>query len=121
MSRTGILLAGLAGASALLATPIEAQVTVADFYKDKTVTILVGSTAGGGVDVYGRLVGRHIGRHIPGNPKVVVSNMPGAGSMVAARHIYAAAPRDGTQMPIVIPSALTEPLLGAAPTPNFEA
>lgn len=107
-------------AIAIHAAPVAAQTSVAEFYKDKTVTVLVGSTAGGGVDVYGRLVGRYIGRHIPGNPKVVVSNMPGAGSMVAARHIYAAAPRDGTQMAIVIPSALTEPLLGATPTPNFE-
>lgn len=104
----------------LTAAPCLAKDPVEDFYRDKTVTLLVGSTAGGGVDVYGRLVGRHIGRHIPGNPNVVVSNMPGAGSMVAARHIYAAAPRDGTQLAIVIPSALTEPLLGATPTPNFE-
>lgn len=109
-----------AAAVTLLSAPAAAQDAVAEFYRDKTVTLLVGSTAGGGVDVYGRLVGRHIGRHIPGNPKVVVSNMPGAGSMVAARHIYAAAPRDGTQLAIVIPSALTEPLLGATPTPNFE-
>lgn len=111
--------AGIMAVGATLAAPAAAD-SVSDFYKDRTVTVIVGSSPGGGVDVYGRLLGRHIGRHIPGKPKVIVSNMPGAGSMVAARHIYAAAPRDGTQMAIVIPSALTEPLLGATPTTGFE-
>lgn len=120
MSRSVAVTACLALLGAWPAAPAAAQDAVAEFYKDKTVTLLVGSSAGGGVDVYGRLVGRHIGRHIPGSPRVVVSNMPGAGSMVATRHIYAAAPRDGTHMAIVIPSALTEPLLGASPSPSFD-
>ena len=60
-----------------LAGPAHAQ-PVEEFYRGKTVTVLVGFTAGGGYDVYARLLGRHIGRHIPGNPSVVVQNMPGA-------------------------------------------
>ena len=68
--------------------PAHAQDAVAAFYKDKTVTVVIGSTPGGGIDTYGRLVARHIGKHIPGNPRVVPSNMPGAGSLVATAHTY---------------------------------
>jgi tripartite-type tricarboxylate transporter receptor subunit TctC len=67
-----------------------------DFYKGKTVTIVVGFSAGGGFDTYSRLIGRHIGKHIPGNPNVVVENRPGAGSLIAANYIYNQAPKDGT-------------------------
>jgi tripartite-type tricarboxylate transporter receptor subunit TctC len=69
---------------------------VADFYRGKTVTLVVGYGPGGGYDVYARLVGRHLGRHIPGNPNVVVQNMPGAGSLRAVNWLYNLAPRDGT-------------------------
>ncbi len=101
----------LAGA----ALPASAQDAVAQFYRDKTVTIVIGSTAAGGVDVYGRLIARHIGRHIPGNPKVVPQNMPGAGSIVAAQHIYTAAPKDGTQIGTVLSGAIFDPLVSDGP------
>ncbi|MBI2189456.1 MAG: hypothetical protein HYU37_20355 [Acidobacteria bacterium] len=67
-----------------------------EFYRGKTVSIIVGSGAGGGFDTTARLVARHIGRHIPGNPTVIVVNMPGGGGLVAANHVYSAAPKDGT-------------------------
>jgi tripartite-type tricarboxylate transporter receptor subunit TctC len=67
-----------------------------DFYRGKTLTILVGFSPGGGFDINARVLGRHIGRHIPGNPTVVVQNMPGAGSNTAVHHLDLAAPRDGT-------------------------
>jgi tripartite-type tricarboxylate transporter receptor subunit TctC len=67
-----------------------------DFYKGKTLTIIVGFTAGGGFDQNARLLARYIGGHIPGNPTIVVQNMPGAGSMTSVRHIAAIAPKDGT-------------------------
>lgn len=67
-----------------------------EFYKGKTVTFVVGFSAGGGFDTYTRLIARHIGKHIPGNPNVVVENRPGAGSLIAANYIYYQAPRDGT-------------------------
>jgi tripartite-type tricarboxylate transporter receptor subunit TctC len=70
--------------------------SVADFYSGKTVTLVVGYGPGGGYDVYARLVGRHIGRHIPGNPNIVVQNMRGAGSLRAVNWLYNLAPRDGT-------------------------
>lgn len=69
---------------------------VADFYRGKTVRIVVGFTAGGGYDTYSRTIGRHLGKHIPGNPSVIVDNMPGAGSIVASNHLYSVAPKDGT-------------------------
>ena len=67
-----------------------------EFYRGRTVTIVVGSGAGGGFDTTARLVSRHIGRHIPGNPTVIVQNMPGGGGLVAANHVFNAATRDGT-------------------------
>jgi tripartite-type tricarboxylate transporter receptor subunit TctC len=82
-----------------------------DFYRGKTVTILVGFTAGGGYDLYARLLGRHIGRHIPGNPTVVVQNMPGAGSMKAAQYVYGVAPKDGLTLATVSRGVVTDPLL----------
>ena len=69
---------------------------VAEFYKGKTVRIIVGFSAGGGYDAYSRVIGRHLHKHIPGNPTVVVDNMAGAGSILAANHINNVAPKDGT-------------------------
>lgn len=65
------------------------------FYKGKVVRIIVGFSAGGGFDTYSRTIARHLGKHIPGNPTVIVTNMPGAGSLVLANHLYKAAEADG--------------------------
>src|SRR6516164_7699685 len=67
----------------------------AKFYAGKTIRLIVGFTAGGGYDAYTRTIGRHIGKHIPGNPAIIVENMPGAGSMISANYIYKAAKPDG--------------------------
>ncbi len=72
------------------------QNSVADFYKGKDIKIIVSSGAGGGYDAYARLVAKHLGKHIPGNPSIIVQNMPGAGGVVAANFIYNVAPKDGT-------------------------
>ena len=69
---------------------------VAEFYRGKTVTIVVGHSAGGGFDRYGRAIARHIGKYIPGNPAILVNNMVGAGTMVSANYTYNQAPKDGT-------------------------
>jgi hypothetical protein len=79
-------------AAATSATPAGAD----DFYRGKTLTLVVGYAVGGGYDVYGRLLGRHIADHIPGHPAIVVQNMPGAASLTALRHQELLAPRDGT-------------------------
>jgi len=74
---------------------------VRDFYAGKQIAILVGAGIGGGYDFQARLMGRHLGRHIPGNPSFVVQNMPGAGSLAAANHLYNAAPADGTVIALI--------------------
>lgn len=88
-----------------------------NFFQGKTITIAVGAAAGGGLDTYARLIARHIGKHIPGAPSVAVANMPGAGGQIAARHVYAAAAKDGTYMATFFPSVLINPLLGAGQGP----
>ncbi len=75
-----------------------AQATTHDFYKGKTIRIIVGFAAGGGFDTYARAIGRHMGRHIPGNPTIIVENMTGAGSLIAANHLYKIAKPDGLTM-----------------------
>lgn len=100
----------LAGA-AILAMPAGAQAQ-ADYYKGKTIGINIGYGPGGGYDTYGRVLARHFGRLIPGNPNVVPKNMPGAGALKAANYIYNSAPKDGTELGLVASSTLMEPLFG---------
>src|SRR5436190_4879394 len=91
-----------------------------DSLAGKNVTLIIGFGPGGGYDRWGRLVARHIGKHLPGNPTVVPQNMPGAGSYVAASHIYGAAPKDGTVFGIIARDAALGPLSGA-PGARFDA
>jgi tripartite-type tricarboxylate transporter receptor subunit TctC len=77
------------------AQPATAQ-NVEEFYKGKTVNVVIGFSVGGGYDLYARHLARHMGKHIPGRPNVVPQNMPGAGSLKAANYVYTAAPKDGT-------------------------
>lgn len=109
----------LALAAASFPAALHAQDAVGAFYRDKTLTVIIGSTAGGGTDIYGRLLARHMGKHIPGNPKLVPQNMPGAGSIVATNHIYAAAARDGTVFGSALAGAILDPLL-ATGTRKYE-
>ena len=88
-----------------------AQDPVEQFYRGKTVTITVGSAVGGGYDAYGRLVARHLGKHIPGNPTTWSQNMPGAGSNRAAGFVAMQAPKDGTAIGAIQPGAVLWPLL----------
>lgn len=82
-------------AGAALSGPAQAQ-TASEFYKGRSVSIIVGFPPGGGYDVYARVLSRHLARHIPGSPTIVVQNMPGAGSLNLANHMYSVAPKDGT-------------------------
>lgn len=83
-----------------------------DFYKGKTITLLIGIGVGGGTDTWGRTVGRYIGTHIPGNPSVVPENMPGAAGLKMTDYLYNAAPRDGLTIGVPNAGILLEPLLG---------
>ena len=87
--------------------------------KGRTVTMIIGSGAGGGIDLYGRTVARHIGKHIPGQPTVVAQNMPAAGSIAAANHIYNVAPKDGTAIGILSQGLILDEILGT-PGLKFE-
>src|SRR5437016_4140998 len=86
---------GIAAAMLAPAAPAQAQ-SVADFYRGKTLRMLIGYGPGGGYDIYGRLVAEFLPRHLPGNPTIITQNMPGAGSFVAAKYLYEVAPKDGT-------------------------
>lgn len=94
----------------LASLPASGQKSVTEFYKGKTLSLLIGSSAGGGYDTYGRLVARYLGKYIPGQPQVVASNMPGAGGNVLAGYAYNVAPKDGTVLALVLPGTITEPL-----------
>jgi tripartite-type tricarboxylate transporter receptor subunit TctC len=86
--------------------------TVADFYQGKTVTLVVSSSPGGGYDIMSRTIARYLPAHIPGHPRIVVQNMPGAGGIVAMNYFYRAAPMDGTFLAAVQNNTPFEPLLG---------
>lgn len=85
---------------------------VADFYKKKRVTLYVGYSAGGGYDRYSRTLARHMGRHIPGKPRIIVKNRPGAGSMILTNELYNSLPKDGTVFGTIGRGLTHEPLLG---------
>jgi tripartite-type tricarboxylate transporter receptor subunit TctC len=105
-------------AACLAANAAPAQQAVEAFYRGKVVTIVVGSAVGGGFDTYARLVGRHLGRFIPGNPTVIVQNIPGAGSNKAAAYVALQAPKDGTVVGAVQAIAITQPLISDQPVPH---
>jgi tripartite-type tricarboxylate transporter receptor subunit TctC len=84
-----------------------------DFYRGKTLLIDVGFGPGGGYDLWARTLARHIGKHIPGHPAVLVQNLPGAGSLTALSRLYNTAPKDGTVIAAVARAAILGPLLGA--------
>src|SRR6516165_12701677 len=91
----------LIGAAAALAAAMQMcsapnAEPIADFYRGKTLRMLIGYGPGGGYDIYGRLVAEFLPRHLPGHPTIIPQNMPGAGSFVAAKYIYDVAPKDGT-------------------------
>ena len=92
-------------------TPSRAD-PIADFYKGKTINMIVGGSVGGGYDVLGRTIAQFIGRHIPGNPSVVARNMPGAGGMLAMNYMFNSAEQDGTVIGVVQSNTPLEPLFG---------
>ena len=104
-TRIGVMLAALTSTSAHAAD-------VSDFYKGRTVSIIIGYSVGGGYDTYGRLLARYLASHIPGRPNVVPQNMPGAGSIKAANYIYSVAPKDGSAIGTFGRTVPVAPLLG---------
>ena len=107
----------LVPAALLVAVPFSAPASaqsVEEFYKGKTITLSIGFDTGGGYDIYGRLLSRHMGKHIPGRPAIIVQNMPGAGSLRAAQHLFSLAPKDGTALGTFGRQMGIAPLLGTS-------
>jgi len=86
--------------------------TPAGFFKSKSLTLVIPNSPGGSFDLYGRLVARHLGKHLPGQPDIVPQNMPGASGMIAANWLYGVAPQDGTALGILIPNIALAQVLG---------
>jgi tripartite-type tricarboxylate transporter receptor subunit TctC len=105
------------GFAMLLATAARAA-SPADFYKGRTVSIIIGYSPGGGYDLYARVLAQHLGKHIPGNPTVIPQNMPGAGSIKAAIYVFSVAPKDGTVIGTFARGMASTALIGQA---NFDA
>ncbi|MBI2231047.1 MAG: hypothetical protein HYU46_18345 [Deltaproteobacteria bacterium] len=91
---------------------LERAFAQANFYQGKTITLVVSSTTGGGYDLWARLTARHIGKHIPGNPSIVVQNMPGAGNIIGANYVYGVAKPDGLTLGAVNPALYFDQLVG---------
>jgi tripartite-type tricarboxylate transporter receptor subunit TctC len=102
--RKGIAVLALSVAGCAPASAQATAQSVADFYRGKTINLLVGSGEGGGFDLSARLTGQFLNRYLPGNPTIVVQNMPGASGLRVAENIYNIAPRDGTVIAITQPS-----------------
>jgi tripartite-type tricarboxylate transporter receptor subunit TctC len=107
--RYAALAVGLLGCVAA-AAPAVSQ-TAESFFRGKQIEILVGNAAGGGYDLYSRVLARHLGAHVPGNPAIVVKNVPGAGGLKLANDLFATSPRDGTTFGIFDRGVVLEPLL----------
>ena len=108
--------AGVFIAALLLATPAPA----ADFYAGKTIDLVVSNAPGGGFDIYARTIARHMYRHIPGHPVIVVKNMPGAGGARAGYHVNTVAAADGLTIGAIMPGTVMAPLLDDKPDTSFD-
>jgi tripartite-type tricarboxylate transporter receptor subunit TctC len=107
-------------AASIIAILSGAPGNAADYYAGKSIEFIVGGDSGGGYDIYARAVARHLARHIPGNPTIVVKNMPGAASTRAGIYISTVAPKDGTSIAAMMPGAIMGPLLEDKPVTQFD-
>jgi tripartite-type tricarboxylate transporter receptor subunit TctC len=112
----GVRLLSLAGlAASLLPLSTARADDVADFYRGRTLSLVAGFNVGGGADAYARVIARHLGAHIPGNPSVVVKNMQGAGSVLAANHVFNVSPKDGSEIGLFAGNIVVDPVIGGVP------
>lgn len=106
-------------AASTYGSPARAQ-DAAEFYKGKTVQLIVGYGSGGGYDIYARMLARYMGKYLPGNPSIVVQNMPGAGSLRATNYLYSVAPKDGTVFGIFARNIPLLGILGGNPAAQYD-
>jgi tripartite-type tricarboxylate transporter receptor subunit TctC len=88
----------------------------AEFYSGRNLNLIAGFNVGGGADLYARIIARHLAKHLPGHPNVLVHNMPGAGSMAAANHIFNVSPRDGSEIGLFAGNIAVDPIIGGVPS-----
>jgi hypothetical protein len=100
----------------VLCAPTARAEDVADFYRGRTITLIAGFNVGGGADAYARVIARHLGPHIAGAPAVVVKNMQGAGSMLAANHVFNVSPKDGSEIGLFAGNIVVDPVIGGVPS-----
>lgn len=110
-ARTWPIPIALAAVAVFLPVTAGAQ-SAADFYRGKTITLTAGFNPGGGADTYARLIARHLGRHIAGSPNVVVKNMQGAGSVIAANYLYNISAKDGLELGLFAGNIVVDPMIG---------
>jgi tripartite-type tricarboxylate transporter receptor subunit TctC len=99
---------------------IAAEQPAAEFFRDQDITLYIGTAPGGAYDLFGRMVARHMGRHIPGNPAIIPVNMEGAGSLKVANWFFAGAPRDGSVIAVINRGTPYEPLIGNSGPAHFD-
>jgi tripartite-type tricarboxylate transporter receptor subunit TctC len=115
--KLGVSLALLAGlVAAVLSGPAARADDTADFYRGRTLSLIAGFNVGGGADAYARVIARHLGAHIPGGPAVVVKNMQGAGSVLAANHVFNVSPKDGSEIGLFAGNIVVDPVIGGVPS-----
>ena len=114
------LLTGVCLAVVTLAVSQASAKSVEEFYKRKDLTLIVGNGPGGGFDVFSRLLARHLSKYVPGHPAIVVQNMPGAGSLLAANYLYTIAPKDGTTFGLISRNTLMLGLIGQNSSVRFD-
>jgi tripartite-type tricarboxylate transporter receptor subunit TctC len=115
-----VVVLSLVGAAVVAAPGAATAQSGGQSFAGKTISLTIGYAPGSGNDILGRLVSRHLGKHIPGKPNVVAQNMPGAGSYKAANYLYSVAPKDGTVLGYIAQTAATEELLGS-PAVQFKS
>src|ERR1700758_1221009 len=112
-ARTILLRFALALAGLGLAAPSAKADPVADFYHGKTINLIIGTSTGSDYDFRARLLARHMGRHIPGEPTIIAQNMPGVGGVKAANYLASLAPRDGTALHMIMSNMMSSEAIGA--------
>jgi tripartite-type tricarboxylate transporter receptor subunit TctC len=113
-------LCAVAVTAATLLSIFHATEASAQLFARKTITIYIGNTAGGSYDIYGRLIARHLGNHLPGTPTVVASNKPGGGGIIASNYLYEVAPKDGTALAVLVETVALEQAL-EEPSVKYDA
>ena len=106
------ILLKLAIAAGLIFTVVGSEARAAEFFKGKTIKLIVGTNPGGGYDTYARVIARHLGRNIPGNPSIIVQNIPGAGSLIAGNYLYNLSKPNGLTMAMLISGIVMEQVMG---------